>query len=304
MATSGLVSSTKVIRIQDDEKDLLYRLREIYGNDYKKFPLYILSEKHVPLSIKKIYKILDERKAYRRISDYFHRERAAKKLKESQQEIHQQRRQQTESNSTTSSDMLRSTIRQSDINETIGGSLMIPLADTSSRPQQQKDISSNRLDNSLSQHQTMIPDRHQSVLPSELLTIRTHLQQALRIIDNTLIKREYDEDEEDEYLEDNVVDNNNHSSRLDDLVRSLGHVVTQQQQNASSLIDATTSFLVVDEEDGEQNETATTISKAANHNHHQSKEVSSIKSAIDRLNSLVNRGHTIYDRLEAILAEF
>ena len=35
----------------------------------------IKRESNVPLSIKKIYKLLDERKAYRRISDYFHRER-------------------------------------------------------------------------------------------------------------------------------------------------------------------------------------------------------------------------------------
>ena len=88
-------TSTKVIRIQDDEKDLLFRLREIYGslnshfpfplllkffsfnlgNDYKKYGEYIRRESNVPLTIKKIYKLLDERKAYRRISDYFHRER-------------------------------------------------------------------------------------------------------------------------------------------------------------------------------------------------------------------------------------
>ena len=45
------------------------------GNDYKKYGEYIKRESNVPLTIKKIYKLLDERKAYRRISDYFHRER-------------------------------------------------------------------------------------------------------------------------------------------------------------------------------------------------------------------------------------
>ena len=45
------------------------------GNDYKKYGEYIRRENNVPLTIKKIYKLLDERKAYRRISDYFHRER-------------------------------------------------------------------------------------------------------------------------------------------------------------------------------------------------------------------------------------
>lgn len=45
------------------------------GNDYKKYGEYIKRESSVPLTIKKIYKLLDERKAYRRISDYFHRER-------------------------------------------------------------------------------------------------------------------------------------------------------------------------------------------------------------------------------------
>lgn len=85
-------ASTKVIRIQDDEKELLFRLREIYGerssekcsartnfrllgNDYKKYGEYIRREPNVPMTIKKIYKLLDDRKAYRRISDYFHRER-------------------------------------------------------------------------------------------------------------------------------------------------------------------------------------------------------------------------------------
>ncbi|CAF1162351.1 unnamed protein product, partial [Adineta ricciae] len=75
-------SSTKVIRIQEDEKVLLFQLREIYGNDYKKYGEYIRRESNVPLTIKKIYKLLDERKAYRRISDYFHRERAAKRIKD------------------------------------------------------------------------------------------------------------------------------------------------------------------------------------------------------------------------------
>lgn len=95
MATStNPNTSTKVIRIQDDEKELLFQLREIYGllnfrflvfyvnniicslgNDYKKYGEYIKRESNVPLTIKKIYKLLDERKAYRRISDYFHRER-------------------------------------------------------------------------------------------------------------------------------------------------------------------------------------------------------------------------------------
>lgn len=48
---------------------------QFLGNDYKKYGEYIRREPDVPLSIKKIYKLLDERKAYRRISDYFHRER-------------------------------------------------------------------------------------------------------------------------------------------------------------------------------------------------------------------------------------
>ncbi len=93
-ATTNTNTSTKVIRIQDEEKELLFRLREIYGslnflfffnyvnkivwflgNDYKKYGEYIKRESNVPLTIKKIYKLLDERKAYRRISDYFHRER-------------------------------------------------------------------------------------------------------------------------------------------------------------------------------------------------------------------------------------
>ena len=45
------------------------------ANDYKKYKQLIRQDADVPVSIKKIYTVLDERKAYRRISDYFHRAR-------------------------------------------------------------------------------------------------------------------------------------------------------------------------------------------------------------------------------------
>ncbi|CAF1349497.1 unnamed protein product, partial [Adineta steineri] len=76
-------TTNKINRIQDDEKELLFQLREIYASDYRKYSEHIRRESNIPLSIKKIYKLLDERKAYRRISDYFHRTRRTTKARSS-----------------------------------------------------------------------------------------------------------------------------------------------------------------------------------------------------------------------------
>ena len=92
MTANGGVAA-KIARIHSDEKKLLSRLYEMYGkshpvntelinerhsglaNNYKKYKRFIRKNADVPISIKKIYTVLDERKAYRRISDYFHRAR-------------------------------------------------------------------------------------------------------------------------------------------------------------------------------------------------------------------------------------
>jgi hypothetical protein len=50
----------------------------ILGNDYKKYFECIRRGSNIPPTIRRIYKLLDERKAYRRISDYFHRDRYKK----------------------------------------------------------------------------------------------------------------------------------------------------------------------------------------------------------------------------------
>ncbi|CAF4768838.1 unnamed protein product, partial [Rotaria magnacalcarata] len=71
--TSNLPS--KILRITDEEKVILYRLRKLYAADYKNYCKHIKLEPNIPISVKKIYNILDERQSYRRIADFFHRER-------------------------------------------------------------------------------------------------------------------------------------------------------------------------------------------------------------------------------------
>jgi hypothetical protein len=65
-----MVNSFFFLLIKSFDIDFLF-----LANDYKRYFEYIILEPNVPESIKKIYKLLDERKAYRRISDYFHRKR-------------------------------------------------------------------------------------------------------------------------------------------------------------------------------------------------------------------------------------
>ena len=75
----------------------------------------------------------------------------------------------------------------------------------------------------------------------------------------------------------------NGQSNLDAIVRSLSHVVTQQQENAHSVLQ----------------ESSTLVLNEMNH-----VEKQSLQHVIDRLNALVDRGHTIYGRIESILSEF
>ena len=94
MATSINSGPTgKISRIHKEERHLLSQLREIYssyidffvtiysnafvfvGNDYKKYFECIRRGVNIPSIVRKIYRSLDEHKAYRRISDYFHRQR-------------------------------------------------------------------------------------------------------------------------------------------------------------------------------------------------------------------------------------
>ena len=64
-----------MVNLNPGQSFLLNQAVCLLASDYKKYSEHIRSEPDIPSSIRKIYKLLDERKAYRRISDYFHRTR-------------------------------------------------------------------------------------------------------------------------------------------------------------------------------------------------------------------------------------
>jgi len=75
----------------------------------------------------------------------------------------------------------------------------------------------------------------------------------------------------------------NGHANLDEIVRSLSTVVNQQQENARLIIHESSGLLLDDNNRSEK---------------------LSIKHVLERLNTLVDRGHSIYDRVESILSEF
>lgn len=338
-ATTNTNTSTKVIRIQDDEKELLFRLREIYGNDYKKYSEYIKRESNVPLTIKKIYKLLDERKAYRRISDYFHRERAAKKAKFSRSNgINQSYSRSSTRGITQVPEQISSLNIENDMDDedemdnddednhtgtdndqqqplsptiTNGSDELIGLNHTMNDDDehQQQPIRSSLLINSTHQRKRIYPltNHRRPPLPlpitssttnekSDLLSVRTHLEKALQELDRAIIsKHEYNNDEQHRSIPARIHLMNGHRhSKLDDIVRSLSSVVSQQQENARSIIDES-SLLLMDSEqqkkDDKQSERLSPITQQ------------SIVNILERLNALVERGNSIYDRVESILSE-
>jgi hypothetical protein len=84
--------------------------------------------------------------------------------------------------------------------------------------------------------------------------------------------------------------NGHRHSKLDDIVRSLSNVVNQQQENSRLILDES-SVLLIDDENGKNDKQSITTQE-------------SIKNVLERLNALVDRGNSIYDRVESILSEF
>ena len=84
--------------------------------------------------------------------------------------------------------------------------------------------------------------------------------------------------------------NGHRHSKLDDIVRSLSNVVNQQQENSRLILDES-SVLLIDDENGKNEKQSITTQE-------------SIKNVLERLNALVDRGNSIYDRVESILSEF
>ncbi|CAF2679702.1 unnamed protein product [Rotaria sp. Silwood2] len=343
-------TSSKVIRIQDDEKELLFRLREIYGNDYKKYSEYIKRESNVPSTIKKIYKLLDERKAYRRISDYFHRERAAKKAKDSHtngisgsytrsstrgitqvpeqiSSLHLDHDMDDEddidnddedNNTGTDNDQQQpaspTITNGSDEHSGINNSMN---NDDEQQQQHHQQIQSSLITLSGHQRKRMLPltnHRHPPpLLPppppssfisstmntkSDLLSVRTHLEKALSELDRAIIsKDEYNNDEQHGSIpvRNHLLTNGHRHSKLDDIVRSLSHVVNQQQENARLIIDESSVLLIDTEQQQKEDKQSGRLLATTQE---------SIINVLERLNALVDRGNSIYDRVESILSEF
>ncbi|CAF1327703.1 unnamed protein product [Adineta steineri] len=332
-ATSNTNMSTKVIRIQDDEKVLLFQLREIYGNDYKKYGEYIKRESNVPLTIKKIYKLLDERKAYRRISDYFHRERAAKKAKDprlngingsytrsSTRGITQVPEQISSLNIDHEMDDDDEINNNDDEDNHTGtdNDQQQPSSPTITNGSDENNEINHIMNDDDEQHQSrhapIITSTHQRkrILPltnhrrpmpsstmngkSDLFSVRAHLEKALHELDRALIsKDEYNNDDEQHQslLTRNHLLTNGHRHSKLDDIVRSLSSVVNQQQENARLIIDESSVLLVDDEQ-----------KGDQHSVRLSSTTQeSIKSVLERLNALVDRGNSIYDRVESILSE-
>ncbi|CAF5078784.1 unnamed protein product, partial [Rotaria magnacalcarata] len=310
-------------------------------NDYKKYSEYIKRESNVPSTIKKIYKLLDERKAYRRISDYFHRERAAKKVKDSHTNgIHGSYTRSSTRGITQVPERISSLHVEHDMDDEddldndddenhtgTDNDQQQPSSPTITNgsdehsginhimnnedelPQQQRRPS---LIIPLAHHRKrMLPStNHKRVPPlsssfsssttngkSDLLSVRTHLEKALNELDRAIIfKDEYTHDEQHRSVapRNHLLINGHRHSKLDDIVRSLSHVVNQQQENARLIIDESSMLLIDDDQqqkDDKQSERSLSTTQE------------SIIAVLERLNALVDRGNSIYDRVESILSE-
>ena len=121
---------------------------------------------------------------------------------------------------------------------------------------------------------------------------------ALRELDRAIIQKdEYANDEQHRSSsgKNHLFTNGHRHSKLDDIVRSLSNVVNQQQENTRLILDES-SILLVDEERNEKSEKPSVGLS--------SRTQDSIRSILERLNALVDRGNSIYDRVESILSEF
>ncbi|CAF0983079.1 unnamed protein product [Adineta steineri] len=318
-------TTNKINRIQDDEKELLFQLREIYASDYRKYSEHIRRESNIPLSIKKIYKLLDERKAYRRISDYFHRTRRTTKARSSRcKDRHKSYYRSTArhiSPETESMSVIQRINRMDDgedddddddddisnhHHQQSDNSNMLNDSDEISdtihtrnvyKQQQQQQQQQQQIQPSSS---SISPKHQQSTITStsskpNLLSIRSNIEKALRELDRAIISKsdtimevfDNEQQQQQQSLTEKINYLSTGHSNLDDIVRSLSTVVSQEQENTRLLIQESSSLL---DDDNDRTEQILTQQ--------------SIKQVIERLNALVDRGHSIYDRVESILSEF
>jgi hypothetical protein len=117
---------------------------------------------------------------------------------------------------------------------------------------------------------------------------------ALQELDRAMISKDPDHDEEQNrsnLTRNHLLTNGHRHSKLDDIVRSLSTVVNQQQENARLIIDESSVLLVDDQQQQQQSVRVSATTQE------------SIKNVLERLNALVDRGNSIYDRVESILSE-
>jgi len=116
---------------------------------------------------------------------------------------------------------------------------------------------------------------------------------ALHELDRAITSKDPDHDEEQNrsnLTRNHLLTNGHRHSKLDDIVRSLSTVVNQQQENARLIIDESSVLLGDDQQQQQSVRVSATTQE-------------SIKNVLERLNALVDRGNSIYDRVESILSE-
>ncbi|CAF1201166.1 unnamed protein product [Rotaria magnacalcarata] len=316
--TSNLPS--KILRITDEEKVILYRLRKLYAADYKNYCKHIKLEPNIPISVKKIYNILDERQSYRRIADFFHRERLIslgkrrkssfrkKPSRSSTRNISQVKEPMTVTNLAYESDSMddnyhkksNNEIMKNHIDTAADSHLMIDYDNDDDENEQ--DVYLSEIDSihfekpilprkSGEHEESTIPriSQSSSTLSPDLLSVRTSIQKALHELDRVLLNSDSKTEQQQSLNRNSNLTNEYGQRKLDDIVRSLATTINQQQGNVRSIINESTDLLA-DE------------NKRLDSGSIRNQE--SIKCVIARLNALVDRGNSIFDRAEKILSEF
>ena len=149
-----------------------------------------------------------------------------------------------------------------------------------------------------SNHQSKITPISPSSInsPSDLLSVHASIQKgktnlfnstrnigiylALYELDRVIIPKSDTNQNEQEEKDDFLTNGHSHS-KLHDTVRSLSTVVNQQQDNVRLIINQSSTLLINDNKQSEE----------------------SIKYILEHLNTFIDRGHYIYDRIENILSD-
>ncbi|CAF2851597.1 unnamed protein product [Rotaria sp. Silwood2] len=313
--------TNKIIPVSNQEKEILVELHELYASDYKKYVEHILRESNIPASIKHIYKSLDARQAPHRVYNYFRRKRESLRKSSRSSRFKKSSRSSTrnvvqidepismaqldfESGDVDDNDQQESnnSITENHTDETNENQYVITNDDV-----QEIQLLEN---NSIHQETQTLPltnnEHNESMnisnsqsstnLKTDLLSVRTNIQQALHELDRAISKSDsLDKDSNNKQKQilirnNNFLTNSSDNRKLDDIVRSLSNVVNQQQENIHSILNDSSNLFV-----DENHQPLDNVSKT---------KQQSITHVLQRLNNLVDRGNLIYDKLEKILSEF